>query len=397
MGTAAVICEFNPFHNGHRRIIARAREAGAERVIALMSGDYVQRGAPALFSRHVRARAALLGGADIVLSLPARYSTASAETFAAAGVAVLDALHSVDLLVFGCEAGDPGSLIKCAEYLAEEPADYGEKLRRGLKRGLSYPRARAEALPEYSDILRHPNNILGVEYIKALIRSGSAMRPVPARREGEGYHGEAISEYSSASALRGRILRGDMSSVRIAVPKEAAGIYEAELLEGRVLSGQDFSAVLGEKLMSAEDVSDLACYEDVTEDLARTMLKRRAEFSSFGGFAELCASKSLTASHARRALLHTALGIRRGEDGEYGLVTQVLGFREEAAGLLGRLRAAAGIPVVTNPPADLAGLKAEAGRTFSEELRVSDIYRAVMSVKTGDPCGREIAEPIVKV
>ncbi|MDO5703232.1 MAG: nucleotidyltransferase family protein, partial [Lachnospiraceae bacterium] len=166
MKIAAVICELNPLHSGHARLFRCARDMGADCVLAVMSGDFVQRGEPAVMNRRTRARMALNAGADMVLSYPVRYATGSAERFASYAVRIADGLGCVDSLVFGSESGSLAELEKCARILADEPAFYRERLREALKMGKSYPAARAEALPEFSDLLREPNNILGVEYLK---------------------------------------------------------------------------------------------------------------------------------------------------------------------------------------------------------------------------------------
>ena len=207
MRTAGIIAEYNPFHRGHEYQIQYTKEKlGADYVIIAMSGDYVQRGTPALLAKHARADMALRCGADLVLELPVSVCTASAEAFAMGGVSLLDGLGVVDLLCFGSESGEISALKELAEILVEEPEKYKTLLKNFLSQGLSFPAARSQALTEYfknprnfsgddfdgvltplfnevTRILNTPNNILGIEYCKALLRLGSSIRPVTIRRE----------------------------------------------------------------------------------------------------------------------------------------------------------------------------------------------------------------------
>ena len=212
MKTAGIIAEYNPFHRGHEYQIQYTKEKlGADYVIVTMSGDYVQRGTPALISKHLRAEMALRCGADLVLEMPVSVSTASAEAFAMGGVSLLDSLGVVDMLCFGSESGEISTLQKLAEILVKEPDEYKHLLKSFLSQGLSFPTARSQALTEYlkavcrltkantvedsatfssnaARILNTPNNILGIEYCKALLRLNSKIQPVTIRREGMGYH-----------------------------------------------------------------------------------------------------------------------------------------------------------------------------------------------------------------
>ena len=346
MTTAAIICELNPFHKGHACLIEHARRAGADRVILLMSGDYVQRGEPSVIDRHARAHMALLAGADLVLSLPTRFATASAETFASSAVRILDLMGCVDVLVFGSESGEIGPIIECASILAEEPDFYREQLRSGLRRGLSFPKARAEALPAFRELLREPNQILGVEYCKALIRQRSSIRPLTVRRIG-GSHDAAVKEaadgrmapesYLSAAAIRTALHRGVSPAMLAgAVPEPCLDVFDRAVREGGIAEPDDFLLLLLSRVWAAEDVEELLPYADVTRGLAGTILKKRSGFTSWKSAVSMCASSSITSSHISRALLHIALGIRAG--GGDDVLTRVLGVRGSASDLLSEIR-----------------------------------------------------------
>lgn len=200
MKNIGVICEYNPFHNGHARQLAAMRAQGS--AICLMSGNYVQRGEPALLDKHLRARAAISAGADLVLELPITCALRSAEGFAAGGVKILSSLGFVDSLCFGSETGTAETLLQTARLLRTE--EFSLALRRELKSGVSFPRARQlalEAIGGGGAPVEHPNDILAVEYCKAILATGGTLMPMVLRRAGS-YHDSLDPENPSASALR---------------------------------------------------------------------------------------------------------------------------------------------------------------------------------------------------
>lgn len=211
MKTAAIIAEYNPFHMGHCYHIKKTRElTGADYVIAIMSGDFVQRGEPACTDKYFRTKMALLGGADLVIELPVSYAIASAESFAAGGIALLGELGCVDYLSFGSEWAALSDYEPYVRLFAHEGEAYKSLLKSYLKHGDSYPVARnkaaADLLPDKDpdSFLKEPNHILGLEYLKALSRSGSDIKPLVVIREGAGYHDGRLQKggFSSAAAIR---------------------------------------------------------------------------------------------------------------------------------------------------------------------------------------------------
>lgn len=203
MKIIGIICEYNPLHRGHEKQIRYLKDQfpGCG-VVCLMSGNYVQRGMPAIFDKSLRAKAAILAGADLVLELPIPYALSSAEGFAAGGVSILAGF--CDALCFGCESGDRDSLMATAQTLLSP--DFPEKLRAELDKGLSFPAARQAALGGMGVLLEKPNDILAVEYCKAILSRNTQIEPLPIRRTG-GYHDElADEENPSATAVRKLIL-----------------------------------------------------------------------------------------------------------------------------------------------------------------------------------------------
>ena len=209
MSVVGIICEYNPLHNGHAKQIRMIRQIlGADTaIVCLMSGNYVQRGAPAIFDKSLRAKSAILSGADLVLELPVTYALSSAEGFAAGGVKILS--HICDYLCFGCETGEKASLMATARALLSE--EFPPLLREELEKGCSFPTARQKALESLgipSDLLSRPNDILAVEYCKAILSQRSPIKPLPIYRAGD-YHAEIPEiENPSATALRKQILAG---------------------------------------------------------------------------------------------------------------------------------------------------------------------------------------------
>ena len=228
MKVTGIIAEYNPFHQGHAYHLARARElTGADRLLVVMGGNFMQRGEPAIVDKYARAEMALKNGADLVLELPAAAATGSAEYFAEGAVELLDASGVVDALCFGSELGKLAPLEKAAALLLEEPEEYRQLLREELKRGKNFPEAREIALSAFfpeRELLSAPNNILAIEYLKALKRRKSSIEAVTIPRLGN-YHGNDSGQVpqgtdSSESVSSGAAPALETSSLRFASASE---------------------------------------------------------------------------------------------------------------------------------------------------------------------------------
>ena len=207
MRTVGVICEYNPLHLGHAKQLRLIRQLGDEGIVCLMSGNFVQRGAPAIIDKSLRAAAAIECGADLVLELPLTAALSSAEGFAGEGVRLLGGF--CDELCFGAETADQALLMSTAEALLRE--DFSPALRKQLEQGLSFPAARAKALEELgldASVLNTPNNILGVEYCKAILSQGCKMKPLVIHRKGDYHDLEVDKENPSATSIRERMVKG---------------------------------------------------------------------------------------------------------------------------------------------------------------------------------------------
>ena len=247
MKTVGIIAEYNPFHTGHKYQLDQIRQKlHADYIVIAMSGDFVQRGTPALFSKHVRTRMALSCGADLVVELPVSVSTASAEGFAKGAVHLLSGLGVTDVLCFGSESTDTQLLMELARILLREPEPYRQLLTKNLKDGLSFPAARSNALtlythnPQLATLLSKPNTILGIEYCKAILSLKSSIHPYALQREGSGYHDTDLSDtFPSASGIRTRIFKEPLACFQDLIPSPSFSIFKKAIEEGLYLKESD--------------------------------------------------------------------------------------------------------------------------------------------------------------
>lgn len=323
MKSFGIIAEFNPFHLGHKYLIDKAREeTGSEICVAVMSGSFVQRGGPAVYDKWERARMALEGGVNLVLELPAVYATASAESFALGGVKTLEALGCVDTLVFGSESGHIGQLESAARLLQDREEELMEVVSSLCKTGLSFPRAREEAVrslaPDFNvDIFRESNNILAIEYLKQV----DNMKVHTIKRIGQGHH-------ESATALRKRLAEEDLEGFK------RAGENYFNLIRTRILqcSSESLEAMCAAGEGLGNRLKDCVRFAGSTEELIGNVK-----------------SKAYTYSAVERLLSHIVLGIEPDYKRMPGYA-RVLGFDEKGAALLKRMKKAEcnRIPVITN-------------------------------------------------
>ena len=232
MSICAIIAEYNPFHNGHKYQIQKAKElTGASNIVVIMSGNFVQRGVPAMYDKWQRTKTAIDNDVDVVFELPVIYSSASAEYFAYGAISILNKLNSIDYLCFGCEFDDISILNKISDTILDEPTEYKNLLDKELKKGISYPVARSNALKntlkkEFDEklieqIMLDPNNILAIEYLKALKITSSKIKPIAVKRIGTSHSSLDIeSNYASSTAIRQFLKDNSISKIQDVVPKE---------------------------------------------------------------------------------------------------------------------------------------------------------------------------------
>ncbi len=410
MKVNGIIAEYNPFHNGHVSHIEKSKAlTGADYTVVVMSGNFVQRGAPAVIDKFARAKMALENGADVIIELPTCYSTASAEYFASAGVALLDKIGVIDYLSFGSECGDIKTLDHIASILLEEPPEFAEYMQRYIRQGYTYPLARNNALIQYENslfdatrVLESPNNILGIEYIKAILRRNSNIVPVTIPREGSNYHDRYTQDMSvtaSAQAIREAIPSGiDFSNV---MPDLAYSDLFDEITSGNILDLDDFSAMLYYKLLQEKTIG-YTSYFDVSPALSDRITNKLSTFTSFKNFIEEVKSRDRTYTRISRCLMHILLDITERDLESYKLIdfvpyARILGFRKDAEPLLSEIKCRTRIPMITKA-ADASGiLYSEPWKMFRGEIKANEIYYSARAIKTCTPAKNELSTPLVIV
>ena len=423
MRVTGIIAEYNPFHNGHEYHIQKSKErSGSDYTVVVMSGNYVQRGAPTIVDKYARTEMALRAGADLVLELPTCFATASAEYFAYGGVAILEKLHVVEKLCFGTESLDKldpsdsaeeadeaardltGHFGRIADLLVDEPEEFKEILKKCLREGLSHAAARSKAVgeilgPEYVTVLETSNNILGVEYMKALRKLNSSIKPDPVARMLSEHNDTAINEgFSSATAIRNAIYnKYDMHALSSTVPEYAMEILMDRYLVTFPIFRDDFSLILGSELLKAKESADLTRFFGVSDDLANRILNLRDDFKSFMEFKDDIATKSINKATCSRALMHIALGItdadmRSMNHAENIRQVKVLGFRKDAEPLLTEIKKKADLQIVTKL-AD--AVRNGADPMLMQNLEADRMYRMVAMNKFGGDLKTPFSEELI--
>lgn len=375
METVGIICEYNPLHNGHVRQLRLARQAvGAGcAIICLMSGNYVQRGVPAIYPKQVRAEAALRCGADLVLELPLTVAVSSAEGFAAGGVSILSAL-GCDRLCFGTESEDFEAMMQTAR--ANLSPDFDALLRAEMETGCSYPLARQRALTVLGAGagLNSPNDILAVEYCKAMLRQGSGMLPLPVRRTGS-YHAQALDpEAPSATALRAALAEnGD--AWRAAVPPEAQACYEKSPIHTWAAGER---AVLAR--VRALPKEAFLALPFGTEGLWSKLMKSCRSCASTEEIIEAAKSKRYPRSRIQRMLLCAYLGLTKIDLETPPPYVRILGFGDKGRSLLREWKGR--FPLIH------AGERPQAQSYYSLERCAANLY-SLFSAAPSTPAGTE--------
>ncbi len=372
MNIAGIVAEYNPFHLGHRLHIEKTREAlGRETVIVcVMSGDFTQRGDFAAFEKHARAEAAVRCGADLVVELPVPWALSSAESFAFGAVSVMHALGNITHISFGSEIGETGPLEKMADFLLSTGAD--ELIRSELRLGLSYAAARQKAalkaLGREACILESPNNILGVEYIKALGRLGSGIKPLTFRRIGAGHDSAELLETASASKIRSMLKRGEDAFAYI--PPEAAAVLSEEIKRGRapVFIENCECAILSRLRRMSR--SDFALFDGGEEGLSDRLFKYALKEPSLESVLMNTKTKRYALSRIRRLVLRAYLGIPD-DFPQSPPYAKILAFGERGRRVI--KTASKQFPLITKPSSGKR-LDGEARRLFELESACKDLY-----------------------
>ncbi|MBQ9280263.1 MAG: nucleotidyltransferase [Clostridia bacterium] len=412
MNICGIIAEYNPFHNGHLHHIEETKRiTGSDAVVAIMSGNFIQRGVPALFDKWTRANMALQNGIDLVIELPLYYATSSAEYFAQGSVSLLDGLGVINNISFGSNTDDIDTLKRIANVLYLEPEKYKKMLESELKRGTSYPMARSNALKNFlkkeydakyiADILMDPNNILGIEYLKALLTSNSQIKPVAVLRKGGDYNSKTVVNHTcSATAIREFLEKGDLKTVEDVMPKSSFDILNQEILNGRApmfLRHFESEILYALRKSSTEELASIA---DVTEGLENLLKKAAAEGTELEGFIDIIKTKRYTRTRIQRILLHTLLDIRKCEIEDYKYNPQyirVLGFTKNGEKVLSQISNNSNLPIITSPSKYLKSATPIGKMMLEKDILGTNIYTLGYQIPKYRSMNLDYTTPVIRV
>lgn len=404
MKILGIIAEYNPFHNGHEYQIRKAVEiSGADYIIAIMSGNYVQRGAPAIFDKSIRAEMALNAGIDAVFEIPALFSGASANDFAGYGISLLKILGA-DFISFGAENDNYKLLDTVAKVLTDKEQELAVK--KHMEAGLNYAKARHNAIidelkgnkediNEIKKLLATPNNILAIEYLKSIRLNNVGIKPVIISRSGSGYHEKEIKEnkFSSATAIRKLVSESNLDifndSIKSAIPDKNINLFR----NSKSIFDDDFLFIVQrsilEKLSKGEDLSE---YCDVSKELANTIEKNifELENKSYSDFILRLKSKNFTYTRISRAIFHLLLNHKKNmledikSEKNMAAYPLLLGFKKEAGELLSELKKRSELPIISKTSNAKDILNPISLKIFENNIYADFLYNSIYFEKYGE-------------
>lgn len=404
MKVVGIITEFNPFHKGHEYIINKAKEiTKADYCVVITSGNYVQRGEPAFVDKYTKTKIALKHGCDLCIELPVLFSTASAEYFSLAAVGILDRLGIIDYLAFGVENDNLEVIENIADILNNEQIEYKNALKGFLKEGLSFPKARKQALEivlksDNLDFIHSPNNILALEYIKALKKTNSKITPISIKRINASYHEEFLDsiqitddtyEKRMYSASNIRKLQDDAA---ISLLNSFDEQYKDSFKRSYpIYTTNSFSAIAGAHLLDAVN-SGANTYFDVPDYLWDKICNNISKYTDYQSFVLLLKSKEISYTAISRGLIHIVLGINKSDiemslKNNYGEYIKVLGFRQDASCLLTMIKERSSFKIITKVASYPDLLNEKSKRQFKKCIDADNIYRLCGSIdyKSNEP------------
>lgn len=402
MKAVGLVTEYNPFHNGHLYHLNKAMElTGADISVAVMSGDFVQRGEPAVLDKYTRASMALNSGVNLVIELPVNYAVSSAESFAAGALKVLDYIKA-DSIAFGSESGDIERLSKLAYILCDNEDMLYKEISKCTANGISYAAARQKTVEKLTDkdtaaILTSSNNILAVEYLKAIIKNNYAIKPYTIKRQGDSYNDtDIMSDYASATALRGNLKADNISKY---IPVKAGLILSSNT---NYIYPDDITEALFTRLLdilfaSSYDkkvfIENVMQYPDVNKEIAGRLYKSAMDMItrtvqqmseskdngafSFGSLCEHIKTKEVPLSRIKRALVRITLGLDKKHMEKYSNAPyiRVLGFDKKGQEYLSYIRKTVEVPLITKT--------ADYKEMLLDDIHAANIYNMIAAGKYG--------------
>lgn len=387
MKICTVICEYNPFHNGHRaQLEAMKKASGCDKILCVMSGNFTQRGEPCVFHKSIRARHAVENGADAVIELPAAWAVSPAELFARGGVKLVSAIPNAEVLAFGCESGGTEEFMQTAQATLCEDKSFKSALQQKMKDGTPYIKARNELLIETGGadekLLATPNNILGVEYCRSLLALKSSVRPLPLLREGAGYaDGKLYKNLSSATAIRG-VLGQNTRAVRKAL---ASNLPETVYRDALAYKRTAYETTAVCALLSAP-LEQIAATPDCSEGLENRLRSMARSNPRYEELLNKSVTKRYTRTRLKRIILQNFLGVKLKDVKNWldsPLYFNVLAVKKEGADeMLAALNAGRYPAITRRSDYNLLGKDAEA--CFALDVRANDLYNALSGIHASE-------------
>lgn len=396
MNVSVIISEYNPFHRGHEYLIKRAKDSGATHIIAIMSGNFVQRGDLAITSKYDRTKMALLSGVDLVIELPVIWALSSAEYFSDASIKIANSLGCINTLSFGSECGDIDSLKNLAEILNYN--NVKAKIQEKMSSGINYPKARETTIEhlygdKLSNILKSPNNILALEYLKSLNKLNSKIKPFTIARKGNN-HDETIldSNFPSASYIRNLIYNNkDYSNL---LPKASSKILKENINNFKAPANiYSIQAAILSKLRTMNK-NDLYNICDVSEGLENRIYKSIKVSKSLNELYASIKTKRYTLSKIRRIILCSYLGITKKDLKRDIPYIRILGFNSSKTELLKNIKKNSSLPIITKK-SDVDNLNSNSKHIFNLEVVSTDLYN--LSTPQIQKCGLDISQKMIIV
>ncbi|MEA4960124.1 nucleotidyltransferase [Lutispora sp.] len=397
MKVVGIVSEYNPFHNGHKYHLDLSKKiCSAEYAVAVMSGNFLQRGEPAIFDKWSRAKMAVLGGIDLVIELPVVYSCQTAEIFAFGAIKILNSLGIIDCLCFGSENGDVEKLSEIAVVLMNEPKEIRHKIKDSMARGMTYSKAVGEAYKAaYGDLLSYPNNVLGIEYIKSLICLNSSIKPVTVKRIRNNYNDTAFTgTISSATAIREELRASGLTDpIRSSTPEYSYNIMQQNLDYGKgPVFWEDFSNILLYELRKS-NLEYIKTLPEIKEGIEYRLKKAGRSSMDFENIISALKTKRYTRTSLQRTLCHMLLTIKK-EDVSYAKLSEapiyirVLAFNKKGRELLKEIKKISIYPIIIKA-ADFMPQSQHLERMFSLDMMATDIYSLAYKNKSCKEAGED--------
>ncbi|MFW5984892.1 MAG: nucleotidyltransferase [Halanaerobiaceae bacterium] len=417
MKITGIITEYNPFHYGHLYHLKKAREiTSAEGIVCVLNGNFMQRGEPACTDKWSRTRMALHNGVDLIIELPVIYGIRSAEYFAAGAVKTLAATGVVSHLVFGSETGKIAPLQQAAKIFNQEPKKFRKSLQQELKKGSSFPVAREKAFfaylnkkPQNNTLLQktvsEPNNILGIEYIKAIKKYNLPLKPITIKRTHNNYHTQnAVHKLASATAIR-KQLRKNINTVSEYVPQKTHQQLKSDLQQGKIpLQKEKLATILLAKLRYTTP-QELTKFAEINDGLANRIIKGAQTAGNLKQLISKISTRAYTKTRIKRNLLHILLGIKKKSfqalDPRGITYLRVLGFNHRGEKILSQISQNTTRPIITQPANYLKSIEKNSRsplkKQLSYDLLATDIYSLLFKKPELRQASRDFTEKIVKI